>query len=254
MFITVIFLISSSNAAIIDFEPDYGYAPDIDGEIDRSKKEWENASKEVINLLGSSPTDKGIPIKLWVMQNGSNLYISVQFDLENHQPQEFIAILISNSEATSNESFVDAKILQFTDLGIGRDNYNYFDYYMVNEKLFRDTEFNGEAAAKLDDNEIIYEFRIPVNNSDDDNDVFLDFGETYAFKIVYGEFAEYPASFKKSNIVLIDIEYPPKEKENEWILIHNILCVIIFSGLGGLFAFYTYKIIFIKKKIRRVKE
>ncbi|MFX1395019.1 MAG: hypothetical protein ACFFAH_15810 [Promethearchaeota archaeon] len=255
MFITIIFLISSNGAAIIEFEPEYGFAPEIDGEISRSKNEWENASKEIIYLKGHTE-DAGIKTDLWVLQNGSDLYILVKFELElfAHKPGEFIAILISNSEAASNESFVDAKILQFTDLGGRSENHIYSDYYILNNEFFIDRDINGEAAAKLEDNEIIYEFRIPINNSEDDQDVFLDFGETYAFKIVYGEFADYPDSFKKSDIVLIDIEYPPKETENEWILIHNILCVIIFSGLGGLFAFYTYKVIAIKKKIRRVKK
>ncbi|MFX1392741.1 MAG: hypothetical protein ACFFAH_04120 [Promethearchaeota archaeon] len=255
MFITVIFLINNSRAAIIDFEPEYGVAPEIDGEISRSEDEWVNASKEIIYLKGN-PDDAGIKTDLWVLQNGSDLYILVKFELElfAHKPDEFIAILISNSEATDDESFVDAKILQFTNLGRRTENQIYLDLYMLNDEFFIDRDTNGEAAAKLEDNEIIYEFRIPINNSDDDQDVFLDFGEIYAFKIVYGEFADYPDSFKKSDIVLIDIEYPPKETENEWILIHNILCVIIFSGLGGLFAFYTYKVIAIKKKIRRVKK
>ncbi|MFX0188097.1 MAG: hypothetical protein ACFE8A_10210 [Candidatus Hodarchaeota archaeon] len=255
MFFTVCFLTNNSYAIIIDIEPDFGYAPEIDGDIDRSKKEWINATKEEISLTSLTPTDKGIPIKLWVMQNKSNLYISIQFELEKHESQEFIGILISDSEATSNESFVDAKILQFNDLGGINEKDEYLDYYILNNIFYKDRESNGEAAAKLDGKEIIYEFRIPVNNSDDDiNDVFLDFGETYAFKIVYGENPNYPTSFKKSNIVLIDIEYLPKGEENPWILVHNILCIIIFIGLGGLFALYLYKIIVIKKKIRRVTE
>ena len=257
MIFTVNFLINNSYAVIEDIEPDYGYAPEIDGDIDRSEKEWINATKEKINLRDDPmkpTTDMGIPIEIWVMQNDSDLYISIQFELETHKSQEFIGILISNSEATSNEDFIDAKILQFYNLGEIGERYEYFDYYLLNDEFFMDQEFNGEAAAKLDGHEIVYEFRIPVNNSDDSQDVFLDFGDEYAFKIVYGEIPDYSDGIKKSNIVLIEIEYQEKEEENIWILVHNILCIIIFCGLGGLFALYIYKIIVIKKKIRRVRE
>ena len=64
------FLIADVYAAAQDFEPDFGYAPDIDGDIERSKKEWENATKEEINLLNiNSPLDLGINTEIWVMQN-----------------------------------------------------------------------------------------------------------------------------------------------------------------------------------------
>ena len=251
MVFTANFLINNSYAVI---EPDYGLAPEIDGDIDRSEKEWLNATKEKISLVSSSPTDLGIPIEIWVLQNNSDLYISIQFELDTHKTQEFIGILISDSEATSNESFIDAKILQFYNLGNIGERSEYLDCYILNDEFFIDQEINGEAAAKLDGNEIVYEFRIPVNDSEDSQDVFLDFGETYAFKIIYGESPDYPDSIKKKNIVLIEIEYKKKKKENIWILVHNILCIIIFCGLGCLFALYIYKIIVIKKKIRRVKE
>ena len=254
MFLTVNFFINSSYGVIIDIEPDFGFAPDINGKIDRSESEWINATKEEIDLKGSSDTDKGIPIKLWVMQNESDLYISVQFELETHQPQEFIGILISDSEAVSNESFVDAKILQFYDLGGISESYEYLDNHLLDEVFYEDRDSQGEAAAEMNGHEIIYEFRIPINDSGDDKDVFLDYGETYAFKIVYGESPNYPSGIKKWNYVLIDIEYPPKEEKNIWIMVHNILCIIIFCGLGGLFALYIYKIIVIKKKIKRVRE
>lgn len=254
MIFTANFLINNSHAVIENIKPDYGVAPEIDGDIDRSDKEWLNASKENINLISSNPTDKGIPIEIWVMQNNSDLYISIQFELEIHKTQEFIGILISDSEATSNESFIDAKILQFYNLGNIGERYEYLDYYLLNDEFFRDQELHGEAAAKLDGNKIVYEFKIPVNNSDDSQDAFLDFGEKYAFKIIYGETPDYKNGIKKKNIVLIEIEYKKKKKENIWILVHNILCIIIFCGLGGLFALYIYKIIVIKKKIRRVRE
>ena len=249
---TISFLTTNSYAAILDIDPDYGDAPEIDGEIDRSNNEWKNATKEIIYLKSLSSTDKGIRIDLLVMQNGSNLYISVQFELEAHKSTEFIGILISESNALSNESFTDAKVLQFTNLGEFGEKFVYRDYYIINNQFFEDRDAHGDAAAELVGNKIIYEFEIPINKTEDAHDVSLDYGEKYAFKIVYGEEYLKPGSFIKSDIILINIEYPPEVGLNIWILIHNILCIIIFCGLSLLFALYTYKIIVIKKKIRRI--
>jgi len=95
LFIASNFLIIDANAAVEDIEPDFGFAPEIDGDIERSKEEWVNASKEEIRLLSNSSSDKGIDTDIWVMQNSSDLFISIQFELENHASEEFIAIIIS---------------------------------------------------------------------------------------------------------------------------------------------------------------
>ena len=192
------FLIADAYAAVEDFEPDFGYAPEIDGDIERSKKEWENASKEEIRLKTESPSDDaGILTEIWVMQNASDLYISIQFELEleYRSPNEFIAILISDSDSESNTSFYDAKIVQFYDLGGPNEEYGFKDYHIVNGQFIRDDDDNGDGAAELHGNKMIYEFRIPVNESEgeDDEDVNLEFGDPYAFKIVYGENLNYNA-------------------------------------------------------------
>ena len=252
IFIIGIFLVNNSYGAIIDIESDYGHAPKIDGDSDSSDDEWENATKEVIFLKGTSPTDAGIPVELWVLQNKSDLYIAIQFELNTHKSEEFIGILISNSEASNDESFVDAKILQFYNLGTSYVKSSYLDFYIRNGIFYLDSDVNGDAAAELEGNKIVYEFRIPVNDTKDDKDAELDFGEEYAFKIVYGDNMSYPNGFLKSNIVLIEITYFDEPPPNVWIMYHNILCIIIFCGLGVLFALYTFKIISIKKKIRRI--
>ncbi len=250
------FLIINTNAAVEDIEPDFGFAPEIDGDIERSNKEWENASKEVIQLKSESPSDEGIHTDIWVMQNESDLYISIQFELENHASREFIAIIISESDSESNSSFYDAKIVQFYDLGGPSEEYRYRDYYLIDGRFFRDNEDNGEGAADLDGYKMIYEFRIPVNGSEeDDRDVDLEFGESYAFKVLYGENDNYDDILnEKSNIVKIDIEYPKSESMPLWQKVVFILAIIAFGAIGGLYGLYIYKVLLIKKKIGRIKE
>lgn len=254
------FLIINANAAVEDIEPDFGFAPEIDGDIERSKKEWENATKEEINLVSNSstnPNDKGINTDIWVMQNSSDLYISIQFELENHASKEFIAIIISTSDSESKASFYDAKIVQFYDLGGPNEDDRYRDYYIVNGQFIRDSEDNGDGAADLHGNKIIYEFRIPVNESEgeDSKDVNLEFGDSYAFKIIYGEDDNYADILnEKDSIVLIDIEYPKSEDIPLWKKVVFILAIIAFGGIGVLYGLYIYKILIIKKKLGRIRE
>ena len=251
------FLSINANAAVEDFEPDFGFAPDIDGNIERSKKEWENASKEEISLKSTTnPNDKGILTDIWVMQNESDLYISVQFELETHPSREFIAIIISESDSESNSSFYDAKIVQFYDLGGPNEQFRYRDFYLNNGKFIRDSEDNGDGAAELEGNKMIYEFRFPVNSSEeDDRDVDLEFGEEYAFKIVYGENDDYQNIVnEKNSIVKIDIQYPKTEEMPLWKKVVFILAIIAFGAIGLLYGLYIYKILVIKKKIGRIKK
>ncbi|MHA1150270.1 MAG: hypothetical protein ACTSR8_18745 [Promethearchaeota archaeon] len=254
------FLIINVLAATNSIVPESGKAPEIDGKISSDQKEWQNATKTSLNLYTNwtdPGTDKGIPIDLWVMENETYLYISIQFYLEVHSSTEFIGILISDSTQDDDDNFIDAKIVQFSD--INDNDFSFKDYYIENSVFKKDSDKNGNGAAKLnDENEVVYEFSIPINNSyaeSDDEDVFLDFGEEYAFKIIYGETSDYINGVKKSNVVIISIEYPPKPPEREfWVDVHNILLIIIFIGTGAISGFYIYKILLLNKKLERLTE
>ena len=247
-------LIINSSAATEEFEPEFGLAPEIDGDIDKGDDEWENASKEEILLKSESPTNEGLPVDIWVLQNNSALYISVQFELEDsaRHLEEFIGIIISESESESE--FIDAKIVQFSGLGGPSANFNYLDYYIRNDMFFQDSETNGDGAAKLHGNKIIYEFQIPVNESegDDDKDVSLDFGETYAFKIVYGQSNTYPDDIKLSNVIEIEIAYPKIETRDPVEKALFIVAIVAFSSLGGIYGLYIYKIVVVGKRIKKI--
>ncbi len=259
MFQGVIFVnqfIVETRAATEEITPEYAYASIIDGRINKTAREWENASKVDVNLYSnSSQTDKGIPIELWVLQNASDLYILVRFDLVAHAPNEFIGLVISEDDTEDNDSFIDTKIVQWVDLGGDDEHRAYLDYHIEDGVFLRDEKSDGEGYARLDDTTVIYEFRIPVNASEeDDEDAFLDFGEAFAFKIIYGESASYPSGILKSNVVLINIEYAPKPPVNPYLLANNIFLIIIFMTIGVLFAYYMFKVITLKKIVERQKE
>jgi hypothetical protein len=68
------FYIINGYGAVVEIDPEFGKAPNIDGNIDDSIGEWNKAIKTQINL-----TD--LPIDLWVMQTNQELFISLQLDL-----------------------------------------------------------------------------------------------------------------------------------------------------------------------------
>ncbi|MFX0106123.1 MAG: hypothetical protein ACFE75_11615, partial [Candidatus Hodarchaeota archaeon] len=220
----------------------------IDGYIDLSSQEWNKAIKKDIFL-------EDLPIEFWVMQDYQNLYISVQIELEHgyHNTTEFVGIIISNSSSENKEDFIDAKIIQFSD--ILADNFTYLDYYINNSVFLDDINDDGEGAAKLEDISSIYEFSIPIKNINGaQEDVLLDFGENFAFNITYGDTPSYPSGIKKSAIKLIKIKSISTTEPPLWDLIFLVFIIIIFSILGILYGFYIYKIFKLKEKIERIKR
>lgn len=257
IFIQVIFLnfILSSSILLIETQavteeivPPFGVAPKINGFYDKDENEWNSAKKMSIVLNSSqSSTDLGLTFKFWVMQNDSNLYIYIQYDLEFHTSREFVGILISEN---TKELFKEGKIIKFSDPSLNKSTF--LDYYIDNNVFKEDTKSNGMGAAKLNGKTVTCEFSIPVNNTGDDNDVFLDYGSEYAFKIIYGETNSYSFSSgtKKSTIVQINVQYPPiSPDETDWEEILRISCFVVFTVLGVLFGFYVLKIAILKKKV-----
>ncbi|MFX1574451.1 MAG: hypothetical protein ACFFB0_17055 [Promethearchaeota archaeon] len=231
-----------------DITPEFGETPIIDGYINDSIEEWNKATKLQINLTG-------LPIKFWVMQNSDDLFLSVQFDIEinDHSINEFIGILISNSSSEDLKDFIDAKIIQFTD--IFNDSFVFLDYNINRTVFMNDSIYNGEGAAKLEGVTSTYEFSIPIDEPDDNTeDVILKEGSTYAFNITYGDIASYPNGIKKSKIVLITINTLPIKKPPFINLTIFIISIIIFSILGLLYGFYIYRIFKLKEKIRRIRR
>ncbi len=248
----------SSAVSVPELDPDHGDAPKIDGIINSTVNEWKNATKTSISLSkNESITDKGIPINLWVMLNESDqsLYISIQFELEKHDPNEFIGILISEMKKDDEPRvFLDAKFAQFSLLGEENETLKFFDYYIEDDLYYTDNATNGTAGAKLEGNKIIYEIQIPLSLEGVKQDVFLDYGEQYFLKILYGvnDSRSYNETDIKSGTVLININYPPQPPpDDEWPNTLNIISAVIFISMGGIFIIYIYRIAILKKKIER---
>ena len=246
-----IFFISNTYSAQEEINPNFGKAPIIDGKIDSSINEWDNAYKTDTNL-------SDLPIDLWVMQSSSNLYICVQIELEveAHNSTEFVGILISNSSSENREDFIDAKIIQF--LNITENTFLYLDDYILNGTFKNDnsTNISGDGAATLEGKVSIYEFEIPINKvpQQSGQDVFLEYDNSYAFNITYGNIPSYPAGIQKSNLFLINIQTPSKVNIIPWDLVFFVLSIIIFSIIGALYSFYIFKIFKLKEKMEKYRR
>ncbi len=247
-FISVLFTIPC-HGDLEKIDPNFGKAPTIDGQIDSFANEWDEAYKIQTNL-----TD--LPINLWVMQSSSKLYISVQFDLNvgYHSPTEFVGILISNSSSEDREDFIDAKIIQFSN--ITEDEFDYFDYFINHSVFIPDSASNGNGAAELEGETSTYEFSIPINNPQGgiEEDVYLEYGDPFAFNITYGDTPSYPQGIKKSSIFLININYPPRSELPLLKLTIFIFAIVIFSLAVILYGFYIYRIIKLKEIMERYRR
>ena len=142
-------------------------------------------------------------------------------------------------------------------------------HWTDNSELHLDSIFNYISETSIDyatriiDKSAIYEFSIPIANtnaSEDIEDVFLEVGKTYAFKLVYGTTAtnstnSFSTGIKLSNIVFINIKYePPGEPEIDPDTLLLIFTIVIFSIIGMFYVFYIYEMVGLKKKVRRVKR
>lgn len=257
IFLSSIFLITNGYGDPIEIKVGFGAAPVIDGIVDGTTGEWEQANKQNINLYPDiTVPENGLAIDLWVIQEGVNLCILVQFDLEDHgsseYDNEFIGILIADEG--SNSDFTDAKIVQYSN--ISENTFQYLDYHINNTEYEVDIISNGAGAANLEENQITYEFAIPVKDTEDEvQDVYLNYIRNYDFKIVFGKTALYPDGIMISNIVSIYLEFKPGGPDislDELIMITST--IVIFSTIGALYIFYIYRITQLKKEIRRIRS
>ena len=254
IFLSSIFLLTNGYGDPIEIKVGFGAAPVIDGIIDGTTGEWDQAKKENINLYPDiTVPENGLEIDLWVIQEGLNLYILVRFDFEDHgssdYDNEFIGILIADEGSNSN--FTDAKIVQYSN--ISENTFQYLDYHINNTVYEKDIIPDGDGAANLEGNQITYEFSMPVKNSEI-GDVELKHGHTYKFKIIFGTTALYPDGIKISNIASIELQYPTFTPPSLEELIMLISTIVIFSTIGALYIFYIYRITQLKKEIRRIRS
>ncbi|MHA1497532.1 MAG: hypothetical protein ACTSRT_08280 [Promethearchaeota archaeon] len=212
----IIILISLSSITLIQnvkcsttLIPTIGSTPTIDGVIDQQNNEWGSADKNSLYLYQNlSSPGHGLLIDLWIMQDQTSFFISIQFELEQHgsseYDEEFVGLLISEDELGD---YTDARLIQFSNMSAGE--FHYLDYYINNSVFILDDDSNGEGAAGLDGNKITYEFGTPIEIYDESaQDVWLQTQFTYNFSIIYGKTPSYPEGIMISNHTLIEIQYP----------------------------------------------
>jgi hypothetical protein len=251
------FLIAKSYGDTIEFDVGFGTAPVIDGSVDGASGEWASAEKLEIELFPDlSNKSDGLPIELWVLQAELNLYILARFELNDHNSSEyddeFLGILIADWDADLD--FTDAKIVQFSNMST--NSYSYLDYYINDTVYDEDMNPNGDGVAKLEGNQIVYEFSMPVENIEGGiEDVELDYDDTFNFKIIFGKTAMYPSGIIISNTISIYLQYPPGAPElpiGEFLM--SISTIVIFSTIGAFFVYYIYRITRLKKEIERIRS
>lgn len=247
-------MLISNSFALRELSPQHGEPPILDGKTNSYDDEWINATKISLNLytdMNATSSDKGLPVKVWVMLNDTSVFISVQFELETHKPDEFIGILISE-DVEDGGNYIDARFGQFTKLGQENTSFEFKDFFISNNKFIKDNQSNGMANASLEGKKVTYEFCIPLDNDISENDVLMEYGHFHNFKIVYGENSNYNSSIKKENAVEVKINFPPEPKPvdpfQDYI---NIVFAVIFISIAALLGFYSFKIIQLKKKLER---
>jgi hypothetical protein len=249
----------TSKGAATNLTPAFGAQPTIDGIIDRSNGEWDDAIKVQISLYPNlSAPQNPLTIDLWLLQYNKDLFISIQFEFFNHSQdpdymKEFTGILISPNDSEMEEDFIDGRIVQFSN--ISQDAYEYVDYYINNSIYYVDDFQNGEGAARLSNDKVIYEFEIPIDNAQySPQDAFLDYKITYAFKIIVGLTPYYPSGIIYKNIITIEPQFAPREPPvplTEVIIL--VLNIIIFGLIGFLLFIYIIRVTRLKQKIRRLQ-
>ena len=257
IFLSSIFLITNGYGDPIEIKVGFGAAPVIDGVIDGTTGEWDQAKKQIIYLYPNiTVPENGLEIDLWVIQEGLNLYILVRFDLQDHgsseYDNEFIGILIADED--SNSDFTDAKIVQYSN--ISENIFQYLDYNINDTEYEEDIISNGAGAANLEGNQVTYEFSMPVKDTEVSvQDVYLNYIRNYDFKIVFGKTELSPDGIMISNIVSIYLEFKPGGPDisiDELIML--ISTFVIFGTVSALFIFYIYRITLLKKEIRRIRS
>ena len=165
---------------------------------------------------------------------------------------QFLGLLISPNASEISEDFEDARIIHFSNISL--DQYQYLDYYINNSIFYNDTQVNGKGAAKLDDNNVVYEFSLNLD-SHEDHDVYLDYRVLHSFKIIFAKNKSYPEEFTHENIITIFPDYPPVERDNDFLeILYLVLTITVFSAVGAFIGIYIYKITQLKEKIKRIRS
>ncbi|MBD3211091.1 MAG: hypothetical protein GF311_00660 [Candidatus Lokiarchaeota archaeon] len=250
-------LIEVSNASSLVIDPVFGDAPTIDGTIDLSKDEWEQAPFERIYLKKDVNESVGLPTDLKCIQDEENLYLLIQFELEPGSVgnQEFLAILISNSTGEDFNNFKDAKIVN-----LSNSQYSYNDLYLNDTIYIYDDVYQGKGAATIIEQEakaiFTFEFLFPLyseDSSENNEDVTLTYNSEHIFNITHGNNPVLPDGIIRSATIQINIlEKQQKPEGLNLNIVALTLTIIVFTFIGLFYTYYIYQIILLRKKMERI--
>ena len=248
--------LSLAQSAEIEIFLDFGKEPTVDGYIDRTADEWDDANKQKIFLYQNlSAPENGLEIDLWIVQHEFFLYIAVSFELVEHQSNEFVGILTAESESLDPLDYEDAKIVQF--LNITEGNFEYRDYFINESKFFADSQVNGAGASHLeiDSDRVVYEFQLAIESSDGgDEDTRIEAGIYSPFMIIFGESQNYDEDIMLMNVISLFVQF---YAYNPIISIEQIIFItlasVIFSLIGSFYGYYIFQIIKLKEKIKKIR-
>jgi hypothetical protein len=160
-----------------------GWVPKLDGIKDAA---WSKAN------YTEQPTSGGFPrTGLYAMINSSYLYILVEIKVGgDHNNDEYVKLLLSNSTASTTESFYDAKLIQAHNLSIAdKRTFTIQDQHLEEGEWVNDTQTNFSGFVNISGvGYSYYEFKLPFSslNADKENDTHILVSSTYAIKIQYG--------------------------------------------------------------------
>jgi len=178
-----------------------GRIPIIDGNKDSA---WNSAN----TTENSSPA-----LQLKVLINSSYLFVLIEVQTVNHNPDEYVKILLSNDTDTAVSDFIDAKLIQTRNFS-SAENRSYFieDQHYSGGVYINDTQTNFDGAANVSSSGntySYYEFRIPFASKNNDiiNDTSILTENSYAIKILFGTHAEGESpTVQPTNSIVIKFE------------------------------------------------
>lgn len=150
---------------------------------------WSSANNSIQVAISAG----GLPeIELYTLVNASYLYFLIEIRAQNHNDNEYVKLLLSNSTANATSSFMDAKLIQTNNFNSDSNRSYYLeDEHLINGTTYvNDSSLNFEGVANITGTNgySYYEYKIPFAsiNSDNINDTSISMGNVYSVEVQYG--------------------------------------------------------------------
>ena len=241
--VTVIVLISLCAIIVFNQNIQFGAAWD-DAELLApivDSKPTIDGNKDTIWNDANSTDNDSPALRLHAMIVGSYVYILVEVRVVNHDDDEYVKILLSNSTGSDSEDFVDAKLIQTRNFSNSETRANYtVDQYYDNGDYYNDPESNFVGAANVSgaaNSYSYYEFEIPTStiNFDYAHDSSISFDESFAITVEFGDHEDGgTATVQDTDTILLSFEQPEDDPDptDEIVIPPWILTTIVFSIAG----------------------